>query len=128
MTKFTKKIVSGTLAALMLISASSLTAFAASPYANSVGSATEDIKILDQVDYTVAGQDTTQNKKSTYERITLASDSVVKPCEVYATIAEGSKVYDPTNPEAGEDGFVDGSIIVSLPTTLILDGTPDASG
>ena len=128
MTKFTKKIVSGSLAALMLISASSLTAFAASPYANSVGSATEDIKILDQVDYTVAGQDTTQNKKSTYERITLASDSVVKPCEVYATIAEGSKVYDPTNPEAGEDGFVDGSIIVSLPTTLILDGTPDASG
>ena len=47
---------------------------------------------------------------------------------MYATVAEGSKVYDPTNPKADDNGFVDGSIIVSLPTTLILSGTPNEQG
>ena len=87
---------------------SSITAFAATPsYVNSVGSATEDIKIVDNSGYTVTGKDETQNKKSTYTNITLADETVTSPCEVYATIAEGSKVYDPENPKADDKGFVD---------------------
>lgn len=128
MNKTTTKVMAGVLSAITILSASSMTAFAASSYVNSTGSATEDIKILDEASYAVAGQDTTQNKKSTYTKITLANDSVTSACEVYATIAEGSKVYDPDNPKAGEDGFVDGSIVASLPTTIILSGTADASG
>ena len=129
MNKVIKKIAIGVMTVATVISMSSITAFAATPsYVNSVGSATEDIKIVDDSGYTVTGNDTTQNKKSTYTQITLADETVTSPCEVYATIAEGSKVYDPTNPEAGEDGFVDGAVVVSLPTTLILSGTPDANG
>lgn len=91
-------------------------------------SATEDIKIVDNSGYTVTGKDETQNKKSTYTNITLADETVTSPCEVYATIAEGSKVYDPENPKADDKGFVDGAVVVSLPTTLIVSGTPNASG
>lgn len=127
MNKTTTKVMAGVLSAITILSASSMTAFAASSYVNSTGSATEDIKILDDTSYTVAGQDTTQNKKSTYTKVTLADDSVTSACEVYATIAEGSKVYDPDNPNAGEDGFVDGSIVASLPTTIILSGTADSN-
>lgn len=129
MNKFVKKVVTGVMTVATVISMSSITAFAATPsYVNSVGSATEDIKIVDDSGYTVTGKDETQNKKSTYTNITLADETVTSPCEVYATIAEGSKVYDPDNLEANEDGFVDGSVVVSLPTTLILSGTPDISG
>lgn len=105
-----------------------MTAFAATSYVNSVGSKADDSKVLSDSAYTVIGQDTTQDKRSTYANITIADEAVTSPCEVYATIEEGSKVYDPENPEADDDGFVDGSIIVSLPTTLILSGTPDADG
>lgn len=129
MNKFVKKVVTGVMTVATVISMSSITAFAATPsYVNSVGSATEDIKIVDDSDYTVTGKDETQNKKSTYTNITLADETVTSPCEVYATIAEGSKVYDPENPKASEDGFVDGSVVVSLPTTLIVSGTPNTSG
>lgn len=129
MNKFVKKVVTGVMTVATVISMSSITALAATPsYVNSVGSATEDIKIVDDSGYTVTGKDETQNKKSTYTNITLADETVTSPCEVYATIAEGSKVYDPENPKASEDGFVDGSVVVSLPTTLIVSGTPTASG
>lgn len=128
MNKFTKKIVVGVMTAATILSMSSVTAFAATPsYTNSVGSAVEDIKIVDQADYTVTGKDVTQNQKSAYTQITLADENTTSPCKVYATVEEGSKVYDPENAAAGEDGFVDGSVVVSLPTTLILSGTPDAS-
>lgn len=129
MNKFVKKVVTGVMTVATVISMSSITAFAATPsYVNSVGSATEDIKIVDDSGYTVTGKDETQNKKSTYTNITLADETITSPCEVYATIAEGSKVYDPENPKASEDGFVDGSVVVSLPTTLIVSGTPNTSG
>lgn len=129
MNKFIKKVVTGVMTVATIVSMSSITAMAASPsYTNSVGSAVEDIQILDGGEYSVVGNDTTQNKKSAYTNITLANETVVSPCEVYATVAEGSKVYDPTNPKADEKGFVDGSIIVSLPTTLILSGTPNEQG
>lgn len=128
MNKIFKKVVAGVIMAATIVSMSSITTMAATNYVNSVGSVNDDIKIVDNSDYTVIGNDTTQNKKSAYTNITLADNSVTSPCEVYATVAEGSKVYDPTNPKADDTGFVDGSIVVSLPTTLILSGTPDESG
>lgn len=128
MNKSIKKVIAGVLTAVTVFSMSSITAFAATSYVNSVGSEVDDSKVLNDSSYTVIGQDTTQDKRSTYANITIADEAVTSPCEVYGTVAEGSKVYDPENPEAGEDGFVDGSIIVSLPTTLILSGTPDADG
>lgn len=129
MNKFVKKVVTGVMTVATVISMSNITAFAATPsYVNSVGSATEDIKIVDNSGYTVTGKDETQNKKSTYTNITLADETVTSLCEVYATIAEGSKVYDPENPKADDKGFVDGAVVVSLPTTLIVSGTPNASG
>lgn len=129
MNKFIKKVITVVMTVATIVSMSSITAMAASPsYTNSVGSAVEDIKVLDGAEYSVVGNDTTQNKKSTYTNITLANEKVVSPCKVYATVAEGSKVYDPTNPKADDKGFVDGSIIVSLPTTLILSGTPNEQG
>lgn len=128
MNKTIKKVIAGVLTAVTVFSMSSMTAFAATSYVNSVGSEAEDIGVLSNSSYTVTGQDTTQDKRSTYANITLADEAVTSPCEIYATIEEGSKVYDPENPEADDDGFVDGSIIISLPTTLILSGTPDADG
>lgn len=129
MNKVIKKIVAGVMTAATVVSMSSMTVFAASTpsYTNSVGSATEDIKIVDNNGYSVTGKDITQNQKSKYTQITLADETVTSPCKVYATVEEGGKVYDPENPKAGDDGFVDGSVVVSLPTTLILSGTPNSS-
>lgn len=111
------------------------TAFAASTnpdtskaYVNSVGSATGDIAILDNEQYVVTGQDTTQNKSSKYKTVEVGDNTITSACDVYATIEEGGKVYDPDNSNADEDGFVDGKIIVGVPVELILDGTPDAQG
>lgn len=128
MNKIIKKVVAGVLTALTVASITSTTAFASTSYVNSVGSAKEDINILNDNSYTVVGKDTTQNKKSTYSNITLADESITSPCEVYATVEEGSKVYDPENSNADDDGFIDGSVIASLPTTIILNGTPNNEG
>lgn len=128
MNKIIKKVCAGVLTALTVVSMSSITAFASTSYVNSVGSAKEDINILNDSSYTVVGQDTTQGKKSTYANIALADETITSPCEVYATIAEGSKVYDPDNSEADDNGFVDGSVVASLPTTIIVSGTADADG
>lgn len=128
MNKIIKKVVAGVLTALTVASITSTTAFASTSYVNSVGSAKEDIGILSDSSYTVIGKDTTQDKKSTYSNITLADESITSPCEVYATVEEGAKVYDPDNPNADDDGFVDGSVITSLPTTIIVSGTPNAEG
>ena len=127
MNKLFKKVSVGVLAALMVFS-TSIPALASTSYVNSVGSVSEDISVLSDSSYSAVGHDTTQNKKSSYANVELSDESVVQKCEIYATIAEGSKVYDPENPEADEDGFVDGSIIASLPTTIILSGTPDSDG
>lgn len=128
MNKFIKKVGAGILTVLTVVSMSSITAFASTSYVNSVGSVQEDINILNDSSYTVVGKDVTQGKESTYSNITLADETVTNPCEVYATVEEGSKVYDPDNPNADEDGFVDGSVIASLPTTIILSGTPNPEG
>lgn len=128
MNKLVQKIIAGVITVAAVASMSSMTALASTSYINSVGSNTDDIKIVDDSGYSVTGNDQTQSKKSTYSNITLADESVTSPCEVYATVAEGSKVYDPSNPKADDSGFVDGSVVVSLPTTLILSGTPDSNG
>lgn len=128
MNRLVKKVVAGVMTVATVLSMSSITAFASTTYVNSVGSATDDIKIVDNGGYEVVGKDTTQNQKSTYTSIKLADETVTSPCKVYVTVEEGSKVYDPDNPSADEKGFVDGSVVVSLPTTLILSGTPNDSG
>lgn len=129
MKKFTK-VISAVLALTMVLSTGAVSAFAAAtnpttgnPYVNSVGSVAADITNDSKV-----GQDSTQEKQSAYETFEYTTDTT-KKCEVYATVAEGSDVYDPTNPDdTDHDGFVDGKIVVGLPTVLILDGTPDESG
>lgn len=128
MNKLIKKVTTGVLTVITVLSIASTTAFASTSYVNSIGSAKEDIGILSDSSYTVIGKDATQDKKSTYSNITLADENITSPCEVYATVAEGSKVYDPENPNADDDGFVDGSIVASLPTTIILNGTPNTDG
>ena len=129
MNKLVKRVVTGVITVATVVSMTSITAFAATPsYVNSVGSSTKDISVVDNSGYSVVGNDTTQNKKSTYTNISLADESVTSPCEVYATVAEGAKGYDPDNPQANEDGFVDGAVVVSLPTTLIISGTPNSKG
>lgn len=128
MKRFIKKTILGIITAMIVVTTTSITAFAATPYVNSVGSSKEDINILSNGSYTVVGKDTTQDKSSTYSNITIADENSTSPCEVYATIAEGSKVYDPDSPTADEDGFVDGSIVASLPTTIIMSGTPNHEG
>ena len=127
-----KKLMVGTVIVAMLVPT---TAFAASTnpdtnkaYVNSVGSATGDIAILDNEQYAVTGQDTTQNKSSKYKTVEVGGETITSNCDVYATVAEGSKVYDPENPNADVSGFVDGQIVVGVPVELILDGTPDAQG
>lgn len=106
---------------------SSTTVFAAT-YTNSVGSQAEDISVIDDSGYTVAGQDTTQGKKSEYTTVSIEDATIESPVNVYATVAEGSDVYDPDNPNANDDGWVDGDILVGVPTTLIMSGTPDENG
>lgn len=127
-----KKLMVGTVIVAMLVPT---TAFAASTnpdtnkaYVNSVGSATGDIAILDDAQYSVTGQDTTQEKSSKYKTVEVGNETITSNCDVYATVAEGSKVYDPENPNADASGFVDGQIVVGVPVELILDGTPDAQG
>ena len=107
-----------------LIALCSFSAFAT----NSEGSKAEDIAVLDESTYTVAGKDTTQNKQSEYTQIPYTDETVTSTCDVYATVAEGEKVYDPENPGADENGFVDGSILIGVPTVLIMNGTPDSNG
>lgn len=130
--KIVKTVIATTLVVATLIPT---TAFASSvnpttnkEYINSVGSASEDIAILDDEQYSVIGNDTTQDKKSKYTKHTVSNEEITSNCDVYATVSEGSKVYDPENPNADEDGFVDGSIVIGVPVELILDGTPDDEG
>ncbi len=104
------------------------TAFASSKYINSTGSEATDISILDDEEYIVAGKDTTQGKVSEYDTITSTEELQQSPVDIYATISEGSDVYDPDSPQADEDGFVDGSILVGVPTTIILSGNADSEG
>lgn len=126
MNKFIKSIVAVGMCALTVLG-SSTTALAAN-YVNSVGSEPGDIAVVDNGEYTVIGQDTTQGKKSTYESKTATTDLQESNVDIYATIAEGSPVYDPDNPNADDDGFVDGTVLVTVPTTIILDGTADEDG
>lgn len=124
------KVISAVLAVTMVLSTGAISAFAAAtnpttgnPYVNSVGSVAADITNDSKV-----GQDSTQEKQSAYTEVPYTTDTT-RNCEVYATVAEGSDVYDPTNPDdTDHDGFVDGKIVVGLPTVLILNGTPDESG
>lgn len=111
-----------------LIALSSFSAFAATNYTNSEGSKATDIAVLDDSAYTVAGKDTTQNKQSEYTEIQYTDETVTSTCDIYATVAEGEKVYDPENPNADGNGFVDGSILIGVPTVLIMNGIPDSDG
>ncbi|MDE5985374.1 MAG: hypothetical protein K2H13_08990 [Eubacterium sp.] len=126
MKKKISKIAAFIMAALIIFS--SFSAFAATGYVNSTGSEASDIAVLDDSTYIVAGKDTTQNQKSEYTEIQYADETITSKCDVYATVAEGEKVYDPTNPDADENGFVDGSILVGVPTVLIMDAVADENG
>ena len=116
-----------TVLAIATIMTSGTVVFAASSEA-STGSQGSDIAVLDDSNYNVAGKDTKQNQKSEYEYYTLNGDDIISSVNVYATIVDGADVYDPENPDAGDDGFVNGDIMVGVPTTIILSGTPDANG
>lgn len=95
---------------------------------NSTGSKASDIAVLDDSNYSVSGKDTAQNKQSQYDVYTYNDNDIISSVNVYGTIAEGSNVYDPTNPGADDDGFVNGEIQVGVPTTIIISGTPNANG
>lgn len=119
-----RKIIAAFMAVLTVFAMSTTTAFAAEPLVNSVGSVAEDITNGVKV-----GQDSTQGKQSEYTQKEYAGEDIEVECQVYATVADGSPVYNPDDPSAGEDGFVDGTIVVSVPTTIILDGsTRDEQG
>lgn len=119
-----KKFIAMLMAAMTVMTMSTMTVFAADPLVNSVGSVAEDI-----TNETKVGQDTVQGKESEYTQKEYSGEEIEVACEVYATVADGSDVYDPDDPNAGEDGFVDGAIVVSVPTTIILDGsTRDGEG
>lgn len=125
MKKFVKTLVVGVMATL-IVSASALPTFAAT---NSIGSVATDIGIVDDSNYTVTGNDSTQNKSSEYETVSdfvEATDGKTYQTNVYSTIAEGQDIYDPSDPNADEEtGMVDGSILVSVPKTLVLGQTAE---
>lgn len=124
MNKFIKTLVVGVMTAIMTVT-TAVPAFAATT--NSVASQATDIGIVADSSYTVAGVDSTQNKKSQYQVVSdfiEATDGKTYQTNVYATIAEGEDIYDPTDPNADPStGMVDGSILVSVPKTLILGQT-----
>lgn len=124
MNKFISTLVAGVMATLM-VTASAMPTFAAT--VNSVGSVATDIGIVADSNYTVTGKDETQNKASEYQTVSdfvEATDGKTYQTNVYATIAEGEDVYDPTNPDADpETGMVDGTVLVSVPKTLVLGQT-----
>ncbi|MBR3149677.1 MAG: leucine-rich repeat domain-containing protein [Eubacterium sp.] len=95
---------------------------------NSTASRGSDIAVIDDNSFSVAGVDSTQNQKSEYESYNLNGNDIVSNVNVYGTVAEGSNVYDPENPDADDNGFVNGKIQVGVPTTIIIGGTPNAQG
>ena len=95
---------------------------------NSTASKGTDIAVIDDSSYSVAGVDSTQNQKSEYDTYTLDGTDIKSSVNVYGPIAEGSNVYDPENPEADDNGFVNGKIQVGVPTTIIIGGTPNSQG
>ena len=95
---------------------------------NSKGSKGTDIAVLDDSTYSVEGKDTKQNKKSEYELFTYDGNDIISSVNVYGTVADGSDVYDPENPDADDDGFVNGKIQVGVPTTIIIDGKANSEG
>ena len=111
--------------AVITVFASAIPAMAAE---SSTGSKGTDIAVLDDSSYTVAGKDTKQSAKSEYELFTHNGNDIISSVNVYATVADGSNVYDPENPDADEDGFVNGKIQVGVPTTIIIDGKPNSEG
>ncbi len=62
------------------------------------------------------------------EIYTYDGNDIISSVNVTATIANGSDVYDPENPDAGDDGFVNGKIQVGVPTSITINGTTDANG
>lgn len=133
MTKFSKKIAAGAMAFAVTASACVPAFAAATDYKDSIASVEDDIKILTEEGYNVVGNDETQEQKSAYTSIgkedtdangqNFVESTYSHPCEVYATMREGSNLIDP---ETGDE--IDGSILVSVPTKVILSGTPDEAG
>lgn len=95
---------------------------------NSTSSKATDIAVIDDSSYSVSGSDRNQSQKSEFDTYTYTGDTIVSSVNVYGTIAEGSNVYDPDNPDADENGYVDGKIEVGVPTTIIFSGTADSDG
>jgi hypothetical protein len=118
------KVVTMAMAICMVFCAMSVTSFAAdASLVNSVGSVEADADLENGTTaQTVVGIDKTQEKQSEYHTVELEEEAQDIACDVYATQAAGEDVYDPTNPDADPDGFVDGSVQALLPKTVILNG------
>lgn len=113
--KTIKKATAAILAVMMICSCGTLTAFAKD--VNSVGSVEADQNAAADA---VIGKDTNQDKATAYQTVPVEDGTV--PCDVYATQAAGQDVYAPDDPNADEDGFVNGSVELLLPKTVILSG------
>lgn len=126
------KVIACVMAVMMVLSTGIMSAFAtegpAVNYKNSVGSVVADRDADDVSENAygsaVTGKDETQQKESEYTNVTYDGTDKTVECNVYATVAEGSDVYNPEDPS----NPIDGKIVVGVPTVLILSGTPNANG
>jgi hypothetical protein len=125
MVKKTKKILAGAVAAALCMSFS-VQSFAIGNYVNSVGSTADDaLEDITEDVYgsAVVGKDETQSQESEYTELEVSDEAIDAPVNVYATQAVGEDVYDPENPDADpETGYVDGTVMVVIPKTIVLDG------
>ncbi len=125
MVKKTKKILAGAVAAALCMSFS-VQSFAIGNYVNSIGSVAGDsAEDITEDAYTgtgVVGNDVTQSQESEYTELEVSDEAIDAPVNVYATQAVGEDVYDPENPDADPEGYVDGTVMVVIPKTIVLDG------
>ena len=103
------------------------TVFAAG-FSNSTGSQSGDIASLTNQSYDVAGVDASQEKISEYQEVYCDNSVSQHKLNVYACVADGENLYEPSNAMADENGFVDGSVVVGMSTNITMNGEPDEEG
>ena len=59
---------------------------------------------------------------------TYDGNDIISSVNVTATISDGNDVYDPENPNADDNGYVNGDIQVGVPTSIVINSTPNADG
>ena len=120
----TKKLLASAMA-VAVCAPVSVNAFALGTNINSIGSVAGDIEdnlTEDLYGSEVVGKDETQQKESEYQKFEVDDQAITAPSDVYATQATGEDVYDPDHPDADENGYVDGTVMVVIPKTVILNG------